>query len=166
MMTCSSLNHPEDLKILIREGIAKLCPPGIVAREYEALQFIPCLGELGTHGRYLLVGLFSSSSAAHLRLRDVLHNQPDAPQESMQMTLPWCTPPYLTPTSSDVIDTPRDQRTLEEIATYLKRRSLPQNLSGKRHPEIRWVTTCLTSEPTEESEICGLGSKLFSPRRH
>ena len=37
MMTCSTLTHPEDLKILIKEGIAKLCPPGIVAREYEAL---------------------------------------------------------------------------------------------------------------------------------
>ena len=67
------------------------------------------------------------------------------------MTLPWCAPPYLTPTSSDVIDIPRDQRTPEEIATYLKRRFLPHNLSGKRQPEIRWVTTCLTSEPTEES---------------
>ncbi len=33
----ATLTHPEDLKILIREGIAKLCPPGIVAREYDAL---------------------------------------------------------------------------------------------------------------------------------
>ncbi len=57
MMTCSTLIHPEDLKILIREGIAKLCPPGIVAREYNALQFVLSLGELGTHGSYLLVGL-------------------------------------------------------------------------------------------------------------
>ena len=37
MRTCSALTHPEDLKILVIEGIAKLCPPGIVAREYEAL---------------------------------------------------------------------------------------------------------------------------------
>ena len=29
-MTCSTLTYPEDLKILIREGIAKLCPPDIV----------------------------------------------------------------------------------------------------------------------------------------
>ena len=67
------------------------------------------------------------------------------------MTLPWYAPPYLTPTSSDVIDNPRDQRIPEEIATNLKRQFLPQYLSSKRHPEIRWVTTCLTSEPTEES---------------
>jgi hypothetical protein len=150
MMTCSTLTHPEDLKILTREGIAKLCPPSIVAREYEALQFIMSSRELGTQGHYLLVGLLSSSSA-HLRLRDVLLHQPNAPQESMQMILPWYAPPYLTLTSSDVIDTPRYQHTPEEIATYLKRRFLPQNLSGKRHPEIRWVTTCLTSEPTEMS---------------
>jgi hypothetical protein len=86
-----------------------------------------------------------------MRLRDVLLHQPDTPQESMQMSLPWHAPPYMTPTSPDVIDTPRDQRTPEEIATYLKRRFLPQNLSGKRNPEIRWVTTCLTFEPTEET---------------
>jgi hypothetical protein len=50
------------------------------------------------------------------------------------------------------MDTPRDQRTPEEIATYLKKRFLTQNLPGKRQPEIRWAfTTCLTSEPTEES---------------
>ena len=110
MMTCSTLTHPEDLKILIREGIAKLCPPSIVAREYEALQFILSPGELGTQGRYLLEGLLSSS-LAHMRLKDVLLHQPDAPQDSMQMPLPRYAPPYLTPTSADVIDTPRDQRT-------------------------------------------------------
>ncbi len=69
----------------------------------------------------------------------------------MQRTLPWHAPPYLTPTTSDAIDTPRDHRTPEEVATYLKRRFLPQNLPGKRQPEIRWVTICLTSEPTEKS---------------
>ncbi len=37
MMTCSTLTYPEDLKILINEGIAKLCPLGIVAREYDSL---------------------------------------------------------------------------------------------------------------------------------
>jgi hypothetical protein len=47
-MTYSTITHPDDLKILIREGIAKLCPSGIVAREYESLQFILSLGELGT----------------------------------------------------------------------------------------------------------------------
>jgi hypothetical protein len=78
MMTCSTLTYPEDLKIIIREGIAKLCPPGIVPREYEALQFIMSPRELVTQGRYLLVG-FLSSSSAHLRLSDILLYQPDAP---------------------------------------------------------------------------------------
>jgi hypothetical protein len=48
------------------------------------------------------------------------------------------------------MDTPRDQRTPEEIATYLNKRFLTQNLPGKRQPEARWVTTYLTSEPTKE----------------
>ena len=51
MMTCSTLAYPEDLKILIREGIAKFCPPGIVARKYNSIQFILSPGELGTYGR-------------------------------------------------------------------------------------------------------------------
>jgi hypothetical protein len=98
MMTCSTLAYPEDIKILIREGISKLCPPGIVAREYDSIQFVLSPGELGTHGRYLLVGL-SSASSAHLRLRDILLYQPDAPQKAVQLTLPWHVPPYLTPTT-------------------------------------------------------------------
>jgi len=39
MMTCAPLTFPEDLNILLKEGQAKLCPIGIVPREYEALQF-------------------------------------------------------------------------------------------------------------------------------
>jgi hypothetical protein len=151
MMTLSTLTYHEDLKILTREGIAKLCPPGIVAREYDSLWFIMSPGELGTQGRYLLVGL-SSSSSAHMRLEDILLYQPDAPQESAQLTLPWYAPPCLPPTTSDVIETPRDQRTPEEIAIYLKKRFIPYNLLGKRQPEIRWVAICLTSEHTEESD--------------
>ncbi len=48
MMTCSTLTHPEDLKILIREGTAKLCSPVIVAREYDALQLVMFPREIGT----------------------------------------------------------------------------------------------------------------------
>ena len=78
MMTCFTLTYHEDLKILIREGIAKLCPPGIVAREYDSLQSVLSPGELGTQGCYLLVGL-SSSSSVHLRLIDIFLYRPDAP---------------------------------------------------------------------------------------
>ncbi len=75
-MTCSPLTFPEDLKLLLREGMAKLCPIGIVPREYEALQFCLSLGEPGTTGHYLLVGI-STLSGAHMRLRDVMLFQPD-----------------------------------------------------------------------------------------
>ncbi len=51
MMTNTPLAHPENFKLLLREGIEKLCPPGIVAREYNALQFATATGELGTQGR-------------------------------------------------------------------------------------------------------------------
>ena len=37
MMTCAPLTFHEDLKLLLKEGPAKLCPIGIVPREYEAL---------------------------------------------------------------------------------------------------------------------------------
>ena len=39
-MTCATLpTFPEDLKPLLNEGMGKLCPIGIVPREYETLQF-------------------------------------------------------------------------------------------------------------------------------
>ena len=49
------------------------------------------------------------------------------------------------------METPRDQRTPEEVATYLKGRFRPKPQHGKRAKELRWVTTCLASEPTEDS---------------
>ena len=76
MMTCAPLTFPEDLKLLLNEGLAKLCPTCIVPREYEALQFSLALGESGTLGHYLLVGM-STLSGANMRLRDVLLFQPD-----------------------------------------------------------------------------------------
>ena len=37
MMICDPLTFPENLKLLLKEGLAKLCPPGIVPLEYGAL---------------------------------------------------------------------------------------------------------------------------------
>ena len=70
-MTCAPLTFPKDLKLLLKEGLANLCPIGIVPREYEALQFCLSPGEPGTQGHYLLVGL-STLSGAHMRLRGAL----------------------------------------------------------------------------------------------
>ena len=71
MMTCAPLTFPEDLKLLLKERLAKLCLIGIVPREYEALQFCLSPGEVGTQGHFLMVGL-STLPGAHMRLRDVL----------------------------------------------------------------------------------------------
>jgi hypothetical protein len=71
MMTSAPLTVLEDLKILLKKGLSKLCPPWIVSREYEALQFCLSPGETGTHGHYLLVGL-STLSGPHKRLRGIL----------------------------------------------------------------------------------------------
>ena len=57
MMTNTPLTQPEGFKLLLREGIAKLCPPGIVTREYNSLQFVTAKEEADTQGSYLLVGL-------------------------------------------------------------------------------------------------------------
>ena len=37
MMTCASLTSREDLKVLVKEGLIKICPPALVPKEYEAL---------------------------------------------------------------------------------------------------------------------------------
>ena len=76
MMISVSLTFLEDLKLLLKEELAKLCPIGIVPREYEALQLCLSPGGPGTQGHYLLVGM-SALSEAHMRLRDVLLFQPD-----------------------------------------------------------------------------------------
>ena len=56
-MTCSPLSAPEDLKVIIKEGIAILCTPDQVHASYEALRFFAAPGELCTPCLYLLVGL-------------------------------------------------------------------------------------------------------------
>jgi len=66
MMACAPLTFPEDLKLLLEEGLAKLCPPCIMSREYEAIKFCLSPGEPGTQGHYLMVGL-STLSGAHIR---------------------------------------------------------------------------------------------------
>ena len=93
LMTCVPLTFPEDLKVLLMEGLAKLCPPGLVPRKYEGLQFCLSPGEPGTQCHYLLVGL-SPLSRAHMRLRDVLMFQPFFFRESMPLVHPWHEPPF------------------------------------------------------------------------
>ena len=61
-----------------------------------------------------------------MRLRYVLLFQPDFLQEATPMVLPWHEPPFLASSTSDVKETPRDQRTPEEVATYLKGRFRPK----------------------------------------
>ena len=67
-----------------------------------------------------------------MRLRDVLLYQLGFVHENMPLTLPWFEPPYLAPTVSDVMETPIDQRTPEEVSTFLKIRYRPKPLHGKR----------------------------------
>ncbi len=71
MMTCAPLTAPEDLKVLIKEGLIKICPPVLVPKEYEAIQFHLVPGDAGMHGDYLAVGL-SMMSDRHMCLRDIL----------------------------------------------------------------------------------------------
>ena len=76
MMTCSPLSAPEDLKVLIKEGIAKLCNPHQVQTSYEALRLFAAPKEPCATGLYLLV-VFEVASEVHMRLVDVLLCQPD-----------------------------------------------------------------------------------------
>jgi hypothetical protein len=70
-MTCAPLTAPEDLKVLIKEALIKICPPTHVPKEYEALQFCLSPGEPGTRGNYLWVGL-SMRQDKHMCLRDIV----------------------------------------------------------------------------------------------
>jgi hypothetical protein len=86
-----------------------------------------------------------------MRLRDVLLCQPDFALENPVTTLSWLKPPFAAPTTPNVSDTPLDQRTPGEVSYLLKPSFRPALLTGKKPKEMRWVTTCLTSEPTKET---------------
>ena len=81
LITCALLTAPEDLKVLINEGLIKICPLALVPKEYEALQFRLVPGDTGTRGDYLAVGM-SMLSDRHMCIRDILLYQPDSIQES------------------------------------------------------------------------------------
>ncbi len=51
-----------------------------------------------------------------MSLRDVLLCQPDFAHEPPVTTLPWLEPPFAVPSAPVVLDTPREQRTSEEVA--------------------------------------------------
>jgi hypothetical protein len=150
MMTCTPLSAPEDLKVLIKEGISKLCPTELVKPSYEALRFFLSPGDPGTQGLHLLVGLHVSSEV-HMSLRDVLLRQPDYLSDSPGPYSPWLDPPFAAPSVSQGLGAPPQKRTACEIAELLKARFRPPPIGGKKPRELRRVTTCLTSDPTEET---------------
>jgi len=87
-----------------------------------------------------------------MRLRDVLLCQLDFILENPVTTMPWLEPPFAAPSAPHGLDTPLDQRTLGEVANLLKARFRPAPIAGTKPKEMmRWVTTCLTSDPTEET---------------
>ncbi len=49
------------------------------------------------------------------------------------------------------LGTPLHRRTHGEIADLLKARIRPTPVGGKKPKELRWVATCLTSDPTEDT---------------
>jgi len=68
----------------------------------------------------------------------------------MPLVHPWHEPPYHAPSALNTLDTPRDQRKPGKVATYLKGRFCPKLLQGRKAKELRWITTCLTSESTAD----------------
>jgi hypothetical protein len=96
MMTYAPLTFPEDLKLLLKEGLAKLCLQGIVPREYETLQFCLSSGEPDTRGHYLLSGL--STLLGHICASGMYccFNQTSS-RSPRQMSTHGTSPPYMLP---------------------------------------------------------------------
>jgi hypothetical protein len=67
-----------------------------------------------------------------MRLRNVLLYQPDFIHEAMPLTLPRFEPLYLAPNAFDVLETPRDQRTPEEVSSFLESRYRHKPFQGKK----------------------------------
>jgi hypothetical protein len=83
----------------------------------------------------------------HMRLRDVFLWQPDYIPESPVTMTPWLEPPFAAPSIPPLWSAPLNRRTPGEVANLLKAR-FP---AGKKPKGMRWVTTCLTSDPTEDT---------------
>ncbi len=118
MMTCTPLSALEDLKVLIREGLTKICPPDLVKPSYERLRLFLSPGDSGTQGLHLLVG-FQVSSEVHMRLRDVLLCQPDFIADNLGHITPWLEPPFAAPTAPQGMGVPPQQRLPNEVADLL-----------------------------------------------
>ncbi len=65
--------------------------------------------------------------------------------------MPWLEPPFAAPLAPPGLGTPPNQRTLGKVANLLKARFRPAPVGGKKPKEFRWVTACLTSDPTEDT---------------
>ncbi len=129
-MTCNPLSSPEDLKVLIREGITKLCPPDLVKPSYEALRFFLSPGDPGSQGLHLLVGL-QVLFEVHMHLRDVLLCQPDFISDNLGTTLPCLEPPFADTFVPSGLGAPPQHRTPGEVADLLKARFRPPSHRGK-----------------------------------
>ncbi len=86
-----------------------------------------------------------------MRLRDVLLWQPDYIPESPDTVTPWLEPPFAAPSVPPLLGTPLNRHTPGEVADLLKARFCPAPGGGKKPKEMRWVTTRLTSDPTEDT---------------
>ncbi len=86
-----------------------------------------------------------------MRLKDVLLCQPDIILENPTTIMSELEPSFAAPSPPPGLGTPRNQRTPGEVADLLKARLRPAPIEGNKPKEIRWVTTCLTSDPTEET---------------
>ncbi len=51
------------------------------------------------------------------------------------------------------LEAPRDQRTARKVADLLKSRFRSSISHGNFFQKLRWVTACLTAEPTEDSVL-------------
>ena len=127
-------------------------PPGNVPREYEVLLFSPSL-----KGTWIL-GALASGRALHA-LWDAHAPRRRASSPTGLTSRVTVAGPLVTRASllgSGHIGRtgpppPGDQRTPEEVSSYLKSRYRSVQHHDKNIRELRRVTTCLVSDPTEDS---------------
>ena len=96
------------------------------------------------------MGLYIHSEV-HMKLRDVLLAQPDYQNDGPGAIFPWQEPPYAAPSAPPGLGAPPQQPTALGVAELLKARFRPPPTGGKKHKEFRWITTSLTSDPTEDT---------------
>jgi hypothetical protein len=130
-MTCNPCDKPHDLKGVIKDILRCVCANP--DEDYDTLHFTEVDTEGGNNTWRCILIRFTIGNPAHTRLRNTLLQHPDTLTSSGRPDIityddaPWFEPPFTPTNLTDHMEEPLHDRTLTQIATFVKK-----TLDGQR----------------------------------